>query len=242
MEIVEQFQRLGVSQDATSIDVEERSARLQRTRQEWFKDATCFARGTQQVQTIDGEDRQAASRDVANLAVLAKQCNKLCATIQEAKDALHDEILIYIISLGGENETVCRLLKYFEAGIKTIIARALGTLTDSSSMLTRIIEECYNQAIDQSGELGCDGLAMEFLLPALDPPRNSFLVRLNLMRSEKVRGTMHRAWVQFWTSELEQLADGPTLFTQDINDTLNPSNPRYLFRAYDENTYGKNET
>ncbi|KAF5661558.1 hypothetical protein FCIRC_11798 [Fusarium circinatum] len=119
------------------------------------------------------------------------------------------------------------LLEHFKKPIETITQRVIGT-SGSEDILRKIAEECYHQAASPTGELNPDDyLATSKLVESKDQGEN---------------------WNKFWARSLCNCPGGPTLFQPKEDSVCEDSAtkppkhmPRYLFRAYDDRSTGRND-
>ncbi|OBS23235.1 hypothetical protein FPOA_03788 [Fusarium poae] len=146
---------------------------------------------------------------------------------QRFQNAAVQSVVTRITSLvTGRHSQTTDMLAYFDRTIKDIIKNSLPDLHDKDSLWI-IIEKCYIQAVTPSGQLHA----------------NNYVDFLSQRENEKNHvADFEDTWVHFWATCLNNCPGGPTLFIppaitpfQDENDP-----PKYLFRAYDEESWGTN--
>ncbi|CZR42665.1 uncharacterized protein FPRO_09968 [Fusarium proliferatum ET1] len=113
------------------------------------------------------------------------------------------------------------LLEHFKKPIENITQRVIET-SGSEGVLRKIAQECYHQATSPAGELNPD----------------------DYLATSKWAGSKARRedWIKFWTRSLCNCPGGPTLFQPKEDSVMKPptQTPRYLFRAWDNNSTGVN--
>ncbi|EXM12485.1 hypothetical protein RAB80_011392 [Fusarium oxysporum f. sp. vasinfectum] len=97
----------------------------------------------------------------------------------------------------------------------------------SGDILWKTAEECYHQATRPSGDLNLE----------------DYLATSEVVEREEKK----EDWIKFWIQSLCNCPGGPTIFQPEnfvFSDSVNkpPKHmPRYLFRAYDDNSTGRND-
>ncbi|KAI3583904.1 hypothetical protein IWW34DRAFT_785089 [Fusarium oxysporum f. sp. albedinis] len=142
-------------------------------------------------------------------------------------DSATQTVVRQVISLGDKTFfNIDGLLQHFEKPIEKI---AQGKIqgAQSGDILWKIAEECYHQATMPSGDLNLEDC---------------------LATSEVVeREEKKEHWIKFWIQSLCNCPGGPTIFQPEnfvFSDSVNKPPkymPRYLFRAYDDNSTGRND-
>jgi dsDNA-specific endonuclease/ATPase MutS2 len=97
-----------------------------------------------------------SSRDVAALNSLRKKAGEFEVVIQSMKDTSEAHIIARFFSLSGQNQNVKSLLSHFTDELKSIARDFINRARDDETVLSRIIEVCYNQSLSCSGVLHHD--------------------------------------------------------------------------------------
>ncbi|KAF4993921.1 hypothetical protein FDECE_13272 [Fusarium decemcellulare] len=226
-----------------------------------------------------GDDVIASTSDahIADGGVLEKICslrrraNELADAVKTLRDATEESIVHRLAVLGGQRDArTKRLMSYFKEPIKVIVRSVLDESNDEASILWKIVEECYNEAVRPSGTLKCvnyydslRGLARPYALgfdrEKLHAHQNRLIVdedyaedwrrilRKNPDSEITAREQEERDWISLWVRAVSRCPDGPTLFYPPAASNVAQSidSPfknaaRYLFRAFDRKSSGTN--
>jgi|FreactcultuFSWF8_1027224.scaffolds.fasta_scaffold00355_1 hypothetical protein len=203
------------------------------------------------------ENDSPISRDVAARDCLRKKTGEFEVVIQSMKDASETHIIARFFSLSGQNQNVQNLLSHFKDELKSIARDVLNSTRDDETILSRIIEVCYNQSLSCSGILHHDQHYTPLEEARSESPEHENLLQVDesYAEAERVRkeqefevrkenrDNIQRAWIKFWSQALSQCPGGPTLFfllaNPDSEDL--PTAPKYLFRTFDSNNSGKSD-
>ncbi|KAF4470446.1 hypothetical protein FALBO_2652 [Fusarium albosuccineum] len=206
-----------------------------------------------------GDDVIASTSDghIADGGVLEKICSlhRRANELADAANTLRD---------ATEESIVQRLAL-------VIVRSVLDESNDEASMLWKIVEECYNEAVRPSGTLkyanyydSLRGLAWPYALgfarEKLHVNENRRIVdedyaedwrripRENLQSEIRAREQEKQVWINFWVRALSRCPDGPTLFyppaASDVAQSIDwpfQNVARYLFRAFDRKSSGTND-
>lgn len=204
--------------------------------------------------------QQVESSDIAQLSSLRRRASALARVTKTFSDATERYIIAYITSLAGPNVLVRDILSHFDDKLRSIIQDVLNSTSDDSNVLREILEMCHNQALDTSGSLHSDNY---FILQAearsgwpFDPEYYDHINRLDVddsyteafrvrceRESEKER-QQKEGWIRFWVQGLSKCPNGPTLFypaASRLPQCHLSDVPRYLFRAFDHKSTGRND-
>ncbi|CCT70510.1 uncharacterized protein FFUJ_06489 [Fusarium fujikuroi IMI 58289] len=180
---------------------------------------------TEQANTVvklldtDGELNRA---DVESICLVRTRGLQLVRLAQLLSDSAIPALVRQVICLDAETSfAVHDLLEYFKKQIENITRRVIG-ISGSEGILRKIAEECYHQATSPTGELNPD----------------DYLATSKWAESKDRREN----WIKFWTRSLCNCPGGPTLFQPMEDSVTKPptQTPRYLFRAWDNNSTGIN--
>ncbi|KAG5747115.1 hypothetical protein H9Q72_010310 [Fusarium xylarioides] len=192
---------------------------------------------------------------------------KLRADSNLASETAPDETsgyVQYILSEKGTREKhVNVLLDYFAARTEDIVRENIDNYDIRSRH--RIVEECYNQAVQPSGKLNADiffthaasidphwhrrmivseeSWSFDHLCDTLDATLGP---QLSSEFGEVLKQTFRTDWISFWVKELSDCLLGSTLFNPGkpkFPGTLKlpfEHVPRYLFRVFDAQSTGEN--
>lgn len=217
----------------------------------------------QSAEAVATHARQVGPLDIAQISSLGREANALARVTKTFSDATEQYIVAYIISLASPNGLVQNILSHFDDELGEITRDVLNSTSDESNVLREILEMCYDQALDPSGTLHSDNYFIPLREARLEQPYDpdfeseayyDHINRLDVddsyaeacrMRwereSEKER-QQEEEWIEFWVQALSECPEVPTLFyppasllQRRLSDV-----PRYLFRAFDDKSTGKN--
>jgi hypothetical protein len=159
-----------------------------------------------------------------NLSRSTARLTTITASIDDAPEIL---VMAHISSLSDQNSEVPKMLLYFGKELKAIIRSGLSRITASEPKLLRILEECYEQALDDSGSLFCGRYF-----------GNKDEVCIGTLYDVGYQSKQYHVWIDFWSQALQTCPGGPTLFIHKLircSDDI-PHTSRYLFRAFDSDS------
>lgn len=180
---------------------------------------------TEQANTVVrylGTDGDLNTADVESICLVRTRGLQLARLAQLLSDSAIPALARQVICLDGETSfAVDDLLEYFNKPIENITQKVIET-SGSEGILQKIAEECYHQATSPTGELNPD----------------DYLATSKWAESKDRREN----WIKFWTRSLCNCPGGPTLFQPKEDSVTKPptQTPRYLFRAWDNNSTGAN--
>ncbi|PWY85253.1 hypothetical protein BO83DRAFT_328311 [Aspergillus eucalypticola CBS 122712] len=200
---------------------------------------------------------------IASLSALRREAVALANITKKFSDFTKDYIMAYLISLASPWTLEQKMLSHFSDEVKRIAGNVLDDeTTDESSVLRIILEECYAQALCDSGTLHPDeyfeSLEESCFEEPYDPDfeseefyehENRLAIedsyaeasRAQCERKAERKGQQREEWIRFWVRALSKCHDEPTtLFYPPANlpSCCLAEVPRYLFRAFDEESSG----
>ncbi|KAF5618484.1 uncharacterized protein FTJAE_12182 [Fusarium tjaetaba] len=166
--------------------------------------------------------------DAEFICTVQARAAELVRVARLLNDAAIQDIVRQVVSLGGKASfNIGALLEHFKKPIERI---AQGVIQEAKSdeILWKTAEECYHQAVRPSGDLNLE----------------KHLAIIVLLQSEEKKDN----WVKFWIQSLCNCPGSPTLFRPEDACAFGDSAKRppkhmtrYLFRAYDANSTGRND-
>lgn len=230
--------------------------------------ATCLQ--GQQVLASASDAHFASSGAVAEICSLRRRANELGNAANTLNDATERSIVERVSLLGGQREPHTKeLLNHFDERIRAIVRDVLNSSNDEACVLWKTAEECYNQAISSSGKLHSDDYFVPLEEACLEWPYDPDFEseeyydhenRLNVDEhyaeawgrnmelNEARKARKRQSWVDFWVRALNHCPGGPTLFYPPGASSAARSIewpfdniPRYLFRAFDLKSSGRND-
>ncbi|RAH58279.1 hypothetical protein BO85DRAFT_448338 [Aspergillus piperis CBS 112811] len=204
---------------------------------------------------------------IARLSSLRREAVALANITEKFSDATKDYIMAYLISLASPWTLEPKMLSHFSDEVKRIAGNILDDeTTNESSVMRRILEECYAQALCDSGTLHPDEY-FEFLEGTsfeepYDPDfeseeyyehENRLAIddsyaeayRVQCERKAERKEQQREEWIGFWVRALSTCPDEPTtLFYPPASRFPNchlAEIPRYLFRAFDGESSGRSD-
>ncbi|KAM0425396.1 hypothetical protein ACHAPT_009453 [Fusarium lateritium] len=163
---------------------------------------------------------------------------------EQAVQAMEEAIVGHIIRLGDrDGGQIPDILSHFDNDIRDITRELLDQSTDDTSVIWKIAESCYKEAVCTSGRLHSDQYWDLVEEACLEPPSGSdeYQDWRDKLKAERREWEKER-WVGFWV-EVLQKTGGATLFYPPRGHKtfdLDTSQPRYLFRAFDFKSGGVN--
>ncbi|KAK0894601.1 hypothetical protein LTR91_023648 [Friedmanniomyces endolithicus] len=180
-----------------------------------------------QVRTLSQRGGTLLSQHVGALSSL----NKRSTEVMEAGQAIRTATTKYIYArllMESRDHDVHKLLSHFEPKIRAIIGDTLGVIGDNPNVLSTILEECYEQASGQGGELHIDGYFAPLYEAAFAWPYDPGF------KAEQYYDHENRLQVD------EDYAVAEDMRQQRSERDL-PESPRYLFRTFDSASSGKSD-
>ncbi|KAF5591993.1 uncharacterized protein FSUBG_10297 [Fusarium subglutinans] len=166
------------------------------------------------------------TEDVESICTVPTRAIELVRVAKLLNDSAIQAIVRQVVSFGDKAYfNVSALLEHFKKPIERI-AQGIIREAQNDDILWKTAEECYHQATRPSGDLN-----LEDYLATINPL---------LWKEEKKED-----WIKFWLQSLCNCPGGPTLFQPEEDIVFDHSAkrpPRYLFRTYDVNSTGRNDT
>ncbi|KAM0083887.1 hypothetical protein ACKRZS_003882 [Fusarium odoratissimum] len=165
--------------------------------------------------------------DAESICTVQTRAIELGRVARLLNDSATQAVVRQVASLGDKTFfNVDGLLQHFEKPVEKI---AQGKIqgAQSGDILWKTAEECYHQATRPSGDLNLE----------------DYLATSEVVEREEKK----KHWIKFWIHSLCNCPGGPTIFQPEnfvFSDSVNkpPKHmPRYLFRAYDDNSTGRND-
>ena len=220
------------------------------------------------VQSLNTASNIPLSRHVAALKHLTKKSAEIAEAGQALQNATAEYIMTRFLSSGSVSHNVQKLLSHFESELKAIIEHVFETTDTNQNVLLKILEECYVQSYNSSGDLHIDNYFLPLYESALGSPydpdfeseeyydhENRLQVDPPYAEADRIRQQREsekryenekmtrRAWVDFWVQLLNRCLGGPTLFWPLADSSYEdlPAPPRYLFRTFDASSSGRSD-
>ncbi|KAJ5392773.1 hypothetical protein N7465_011747 [Penicillium sp. CMV-2018d] len=218
----------------------------------------------QRVQTLVESTNTLSDQGIVELNSLRRRVTALAGITDTVTNATERSIIAYITSLVGPGTLVQKMLSHFTDELRSITRDVLNSTSDDNNVLRVILEMCYDKALDASGILHSDNYFIPLGEASLESPYDpdfesedyyehedriaiddgyteAFRVRCK-HQSEKER-QQREEWIRFWVHALNKCPNGPTLFYSPASHLPHcqfADVPRYLFRAFDYKSSGKN--
>ncbi|KAK2763859.1 hypothetical protein FQN54_009477 [Arachnomyces sp. PD_36] len=224
---------------------------------------------SKQAQQAEALVRSTQSRSDRFMMKLRKRATALTRITETLRDATERHIIAYISSLAGPGSLVQKMLQHFTHELRNIVRNVLDSTSDDGNVLRETLEMSYDQALHTSGTLHSDNYFIPLGEASLgwpyDPDFESeayyqhedrlaldegyaeaFRVRCeHRYEKEKQKEKQQtEEWIGFWVQALSSCPDGPTLFYSPAGRLPNchlADVPRYLFRAFDRDSYGRSD-
>ncbi|BCR95666.1 uncharacterized protein AKAW2_20606A [Aspergillus luchuensis] len=204
---------------------------------------------------------------VARLSTLRREAVALAKTTKRLSDATENYIMAYLTSLASPWTLEQKMLSHFSDEVKRIAGNVLDDeTTNESSVMRRILEECYAQALCDSGTLHPNKYFKSLEETSFEEPydpdfesgeyyehENRLAIddsyaeayRVQCERKAERKEQQREEWIGFWVRALSKCPDEPTtLFYPPASRLPNchlAEVPRYLFRAFDEESSGRSD-
>lgn len=223
-------------------------------------DAAHVGTGIEGTQTPSGEY-------IARLSTLRREAVALANITEKFSDAVEDYIMAYLMSLASPWTLVQKMLSHFSDEVKKIAGNVLDDETiGERSVMRRILEECYAQALCDPGTLHPDEYFESLEESSFEEPydpdfeseeyyehENRLAIddsyaeayRVQCERKAERKEQQREEWIGFWVRALSKCPDEPTTLFYPPASRLPNSHlaevPRYLFRAFDEESSGRSD-
>ncbi|KAF5676130.1 hypothetical protein FHETE_2257 [Fusarium heterosporum] len=211
------------------------------------------AKQIQQMMAISGMKHDIDPEDISRLREPANDLKELSQSIN---NSFNRSMVEHLVSRGGDpGYEVSNLLHHFDERIQSIARSKLDSTDDDVyTSLSKIAKECYKQTFGEFGKLN----PREYLVSHDNEDADStyrsespgsrlsdeyFASERSTKHSYSQRAQIRREWKEFWERVSLNCPSGPTLFKPleatssdwGFNDI-----PRYLFRAFDAKSSGRN--
>lgn len=199
---------------------------------------------------------------IVKLSDLRRRTITLARITEIISDATERYILSYITSLAGPGSLAQKMLPHYTTELRSIVRDVLNSTEDDRNVLRETLEMCYGQALHTSGALHSDNYLIPLGEASLEWPydpdfesedyyehenrldidyRYAEAFRVQCERKCDNERRENEEWIRFWVQALGQCPDGPTLFYSPASQLTYPAVPRYLFRAFDNESSGRND-
>ncbi|KAM0351816.1 hypothetical protein ACHAPU_002328 [Fusarium lateritium] len=213
-------------------------------------------RHAKQIQRMMAVSGMRHDMDPEDMNRLREPSNDLKELGQSANNSLNRSLVENIVLRGGDQGyDVSNLLHHFDERIQSIASSKLDSTDDDiHTSLSKIAKECYKQTFGEFGKLNPREYFASHNNEDADSTYRSESPGSRLSdgysaseRSTKLsysqRAQIRREWKEFWERASLNCTSGPTLFKPleatssdwGFNDI-----PRYLFRAFDVKSSGRN--
>ncbi|KAF5722460.1 hypothetical protein FMUND_2972 [Fusarium mundagurra] len=188
--------------------------------------ATLLERGTNVIKLLPAEN-VFQNKDFASL-YLAQTTTFELGRVGRLLNKNAIQGIVDLVVMAGDKTLfgVEDLLERFKSPIEKIVQRIMRE-GQKETILWKVAEECYHQAVSSAGELN---------------PDDYHATCKGVKCADKKED-----WIRFWIRSLCNCPDGPTLFqpqqysVSEDSVTKPPKRmPRYLFRTYDKHSMGLN--
>lgn len=257
------MERLSINGNASHHDTQQSRTELRRKGLRLVRRTKNMTRTTEQLlQNLNISEYMDKNLDI--LDALDRSAKTIEDIVASMVDTREDLVMARISSLGQQDSEVKRLLSYFKSDIKAIVQGVLSSAVSGEPRFLRVLEKCYKCALDDMGVLSCDRyfdyIDEVSLASPYDPDYESeqfyehedrlqidqkYAARIEAERERKYtellieREHTERVWIGFWSQALQKCPGGPTLFLP--TGSLYTDTPRYLFRAFDSASFGRND-
>ncbi|KAF5000059.1 hypothetical protein FGRMN_2070 [Fusarium graminum] len=211
------------------------------------------AKEIQQMMAISGMKHDIDPEDISQLR---EPSNDLKELGQSVNNSLNRSLVEHLVSRGGDQGyDISNLLHHFDERIQSIASSKLDSTDDDLyTSLSKIAKECYKQTFGEFGKLNPreyffsrDNEDADSTYRSESPGSRSSDEYSASERSTKhsysQRSQIRRAWNEFWERVSINCPSGPTLFKPleaTTSDWGFNTIPRYLFRAFDVKSSGRN--
>ncbi|KAF2160608.1 hypothetical protein M409DRAFT_28995 [Zasmidium cellare ATCC 36951] len=163
---------------------------------------------------------------VSSIIALRKEASALSTNITKVRDSSEEYAMSQIISSAKPSSAemgVGSILSRFSPQIKNFIRFGLDRSPNPDNAVWKIVEECYKHALNDGGCL------------CIEPVRSG----------NTGPKSLNFKWIAFWRRALHSCHGGPTIFWPlsmfDPYDGKVSRPPRYLFRFFDSQSFGRTD-